>query len=341
LARPTTRGQFEQLDDLMDASIIVPSYNSRATIARCLRSLVGQRSSARYEIIVVDSSNDGTGELIASQFPTVRLIQLPERTLPGRGRNLGIEAAQGAILAFTDADCVTEPQWLDQMIQAHHRDDYAAVGGAVLNGLPFNPVAWAGYLVEFSAQLPSFPRRFVDLLPTCNVSFRRTVFERHGLFPTDLWPSEDHIFSWRLAQAGERLLFDPSIHVRHIFRSQLTAFIRHQHRLGLASASARQQVPLPHAWLARHPVRVFTPVMRLAAIQARLARRDILNLLRFNVLLPICLPGLVAWGIGFWQGGGADAGTLRRTTSAGSAPSAAPPRPPDRAGARGRVDSNE
>jgi GT2 family glycosyltransferase len=264
---------------------------------------VRQHTSASYEVIVVDSSDDGTAELIASRFPTVTLIRLKGRTLPGPARNLGIESARGGILAFTDADCVTEPGWLDKMIRTHRSNEYAAVGGAVVNGLPFNPVAWSGYLVEFNEQLPSFPRRFVDLLPTCNVSFQPSVFARHGLFPTDLWPSEDCVFSWRLAQAGERLLFDPSIRVRHLFRPHLTAFIRHQIRLGRASATARRQVGLPHAWLATHPLRVLTPIMRLFAIEARLVRRDFLNLLRFNLLLPFCLPGLVAWGIGFWQGG--------------------------------------
>jgi glycosyltransferase involved in cell wall biosynthesis len=291
----------------MDVSIIVPSYNSRATITRCLDALTAQRTAAAYEIIVVDSSDDGTGALIASRYPAVRLLGQARRTLPGLARNIGIEAARGAILAFTDADCVPARDWLDRMVAAHRDGDYAAVGGAVLNGLPLNPVAWAGYLLEFSERLPAYPRRLVDLLPTCNVSFRPRVFTRHGPFPTDLWPSEDHIFSFRLAEAGERLLFDPAIRVWHIFRPQLGAFLRHQVRLGYASASARRQWPLPHAWLARHPARlVLTPAMRLCAIEARLARRDPANFLRFNGLMPLCLAGLAAWGIGFSRGGGTD-----------------------------------
>jgi O-antigen biosynthesis protein len=284
----------------MDASVIVPSYNSRATIARCLDALAAQRG-ASHETIVVDSSDDGTGDLIAARFPGVRLIRRARRTLPGLARNIGIEAAQAPILAFTDADCVAEPTWVAHMVATHREGDFAAVGGAVLNALPLSAVAWSGYLLEFSERSPALPRRLVDLLPTCNVSFRSTVFARHGLFPTDLWPSEDHIFSWQLAQAGERLLFDPAIRVRHIFRSTPTAFLRHQVRLGRASASARKRVPLPHAWLAHHPLRVLTPLLRLLVIEARLARFDRVNLVRFNLLLPLCLGGLVAWGIGFWQ----------------------------------------
>jgi glycosyltransferase involved in cell wall biosynthesis len=287
----------------MHASVIVPSYNSRSTIAHCLQALVGQETGFAYEIIVVDSSNDGTGELITSRFPRVELIRLPERTLQGLARNLGVQAAKGMVLAFTDADCVPEPCWLDKMIQEQEEGGCAAVGGAVLNGLPLNPVAWSGYLLEFNERLPKFPKRFVNLLPTCNISFRRSIFERHGLFPTDLWPSEDHLFSWRLLRAGEHLLFNPNIRVGHIFRPHIKAFLQHQVRLGRASATARRRVNLPHAWLVEHPLRWLVPVLRLALIEARLARWDLLNLLRFNLLLPLCLSGLIAWGVGFCRTG--------------------------------------
>ena len=283
----------------MHASVIVPSYNSSTTIAHCLDALQRQKTSYTYDIIVVDSSDDGTGELIASHFPGVKLLRLPQRTLPGPARNLGIEMAQGEIFAFTDADCVPEPLWLDKMLQQHAKEDCIAVGGAVLNGLPGNPVAWSGYLLEFNERLPSLPKRYVDLLPTCNVSFKRAVFERYGLFPVELWPSEDHIFSWRLVHAGEQLLFDPTICVHHLFRPRLWSFLQHQLRLGRASAVARRQVDLPHAWIADHPLRWLTPLLRLLWIETRLVRWDRPNLLRFNLLAPLCLSGLLAWGIGF------------------------------------------
>jgi glycosyltransferase involved in cell wall biosynthesis len=286
-------------ESAVHASVIVPSYNSRTTITQCLHALGQQDTDYTYEIIVVDSSDDGTGDLIAAHFPAVKLLRMPQRTLPGLARNMGSDMASGDILAFTDADCVPEPLWVDKIVQTHAREDCIAVGGAVLNGLPCNPVAWSGYLLEFSDRLPSFPKRFVDMLPTCNVAFKRQVFKRYGLFPTELWPSEDHIFSWRLWHAGERLLFDPTIGVRHLFRPRFSAFVQHQLRLGKASAMARRQVDLPHAWITNHPLRWLTPLLRLLRIEARLARWDLANFLRFNCLLPLCLPGLLAWGMGF------------------------------------------
>ena len=285
--------------DTPQASVIVPSYNSQATIVQCLQALQSQETAFSYEIVVVDSSNDGTPDLLVSQFPAIKLIQLPQRTLPGPARNLGVREAVGDILAFTDADCVPERRWLEKMVHEQNEADCAAVGGAVLNALPFNPVAWGGYLLEFSERLPSFPKRFVDILPTCNVSYKRWIFERYGLFPEDIWPSEDHIYSWHLMQAGEPLLFNPNIQVHHIFRPHLGAFLQHQMRLGKASAAARRRVKLPHAWLTEHPLRWLVPLIRLVAIETRLARWDMKNFLRFNFLFPLCLGGLIAWGIGF------------------------------------------
>jgi glycosyltransferase involved in cell wall biosynthesis len=285
--------------DTPQASVIVPSYNSQATIVQCLQALQSQETAFSYEIVVVDSSNDGTSDLILSRFPSIKLIRLPQRTLPGPARNLGVRETVGDILAFTDADCVPERRWLAKMVDEHNNSDCSAVGGAVLNALPLNPVAWGGYLLEFSERLPSLPKRFVDILPTCNVSYKRRIFERYGLFPEDIWPSEDHIFSWYLMQAGEPLLFNPAIQVHHIFRPHLGAFLQHQIRLGKASATARKRIKLPYAWLAEHPLRWFVPLMRLAAIESRLARWDMKNFLRFNFLFPLSFGGLLAWGIGF------------------------------------------
>ena len=283
----------------IQASVIVPSYNSELTIVQCLQALQNQETAFGYEIVVVDSSNDATPDLLVSHFPEIKLIRLSQRTLPGPARNLGVREAVGDILAFTDADCVPERRWLEKMVHEQKESNCAAVGGAVLNALPLNPVAWGGYLLEFSERLPSFPKRFVEILPTCNVSYKRWIFERYGLFPEDIWPSEDHIYSWHLMQSGESLLFNPNIQVHHIFRPHLGACLQHQMRLGKASAAARMRVKLPHAWLAGHSLRWLVPLIRLAAIEARLARWDMKNFLRFNLLFPLCLGGLIAWGVGF------------------------------------------
>src|SRR5688572_21591436 len=97
-------------------SIVVPSYRSAATIARCLRSLIAQDAPFDYEVIVVDSSDDGTAELVRRDFPGVCLHHLPDRVGPETARNIGAKHAKGAILAFLDSDCIAPRDWLRRLV---------------------------------------------------------------------------------------------------------------------------------------------------------------------------------------------------------------------------------
>jgi hypothetical protein len=51
--------------------------------------------------------------------------------------------------------------------------------------------------------------------------------------------------------------------------------------------------------VAEHPLRWLTPLLRLWRIETRLVRWDRANFMRFNLLLPLCCCGLLAWGLGF------------------------------------------
>src|SRR5262245_8869166 len=81
----------------VDASVIVLSYNSQKTIRASLNSLAAQKTSVRFEVIVVDSSSDATATIVKEQYPWVRLVRLAQRALPGETRNVGVEHARGTI----------------------------------------------------------------------------------------------------------------------------------------------------------------------------------------------------------------------------------------------------
>src|SRR5882672_7977001 len=135
-------------------SVIVPSYNAAATIERCLGALESQTAALEGEVIVVDSSSDGTAEIVARRFPWVRLIACPTRRFPGDARNLGIGRARADLLAFTDADCIAERHWLETIIMAHRVRRDPLIGGAIENGNPESRVGWAAYLLELSQWMP-------------------------------------------------------------------------------------------------------------------------------------------------------------------------------------------
>ncbi|UYV36399.1 glycosyltransferase family 2 protein [Rhodobacteraceae bacterium D3-12] len=92
------------------ASIVVPAYNSAATLAATLTSLLAQTYES-YEIIVVDDgSTDQTQELLEGFVanPRIRVVRQKNRGLAG-ARNSGIAAARGEIIGFCDADDLWEP----------------------------------------------------------------------------------------------------------------------------------------------------------------------------------------------------------------------------------------
>lgn len=74
-------------------SIVLPSYNSKQTINQCLNSILNQSYQGINEVIIVDSSDDGTDDLIRQLFPSLKLIHLSKKTFPGAALNIGVRVA--------------------------------------------------------------------------------------------------------------------------------------------------------------------------------------------------------------------------------------------------------
>ena len=91
-------------------SIIVCSYNGAKTLAACLESL-GKLNYPSYEIILVDDGSTDNTAQIAAEFPNVRYIHQENHGL-SHARNTGAAAAKGEVFAYTDSDCMADPDWL-------------------------------------------------------------------------------------------------------------------------------------------------------------------------------------------------------------------------------------
>ena len=130
-------------------SIVIVSYNSRDHIARCLRSIqkshteTGRRSSnafglaSPYEVIVVDNaSQDGTADLVARDFPQVRLLRSPENRGFAAGCNLGLIAADGSseFCLLLNPDAVLAPDALRRALRyMRARPQAGILGGRLVN----------------------------------------------------------------------------------------------------------------------------------------------------------------------------------------------------------------
>ena len=100
----------------VQTSIVVVTFNNRAEIDACLRSL--QAHSTDAEIIVVDNlSSDGTLDYVQRQHPHVRAISANRNDGFGAGVNLGARMASGTFLAVVNPDTEVEPGWLQPLIR--------------------------------------------------------------------------------------------------------------------------------------------------------------------------------------------------------------------------------
>lgn len=287
-------------------SVIVPSYCAEGTIAACLDSLRRQDAPFPFEVIVVDSSPDGTPALVRSRYPEARLLQQPQRTDPAMARNLGAASARGPVLAFLDSDCIASPGWLRGLLAALDKR-YDAAGGSILNGLPGSLVAWAGYFCEFREFLPKGPPRRVGNLTLGNAAYRSEAFQAAGGFPNGCFPQEDQVFHHFFTAQGFRIWFDPRIRVSHAHRAALPDFLAHQGRIGRANARVVRRLGLPGAALARRPAlaRALLPALvswRLARTLLACWQVEDALLLRRPALAALCARGMLAWGRGFVEG---------------------------------------
>lgn len=290
----------------INVTVLIPAYNSASTIRDTLTSLQMQDFDEPYEIIVVDSSSDETPCIIAGEYPGVHLIHRDKQTDPGTARNLGIVQAAGEIIACIDADCIAPPDWLQRIVAAQ-RAGHQVVGGTIENGNPESLIAWAGYLGEFREWLPTGSARLVDHVPTCNISYHRSIFARFGGFPTRFYPQEDLLYHWRLSQDGVRIWFEPAIRVQHFHRSTWHAYNQHLRRIGRITARVLKLTGDEGIILARSPVLALlaAPVLPLVKWLRTIGvfmnqQPDVLKQHPL-ALLPF-LFGLYVWALGFIEG---------------------------------------
>ena len=283
-------------------TVVVLSYNARERIDRPLLALRRQRSVEPIEVVVVDSGSDDCASYVASAYPWARVERSETRLLPGATRNRGVAAARGRWVAFLADDCAVRPDWAARRI-ARHREGWALVGGAVVNGARLSPVATAAYLLEYSAVIPSARVLAEQEIPH-GLSYERRLFDELGGFPEDTLAGEDTAFNRRCLAAGASWTVDPRVAVVHRPASGVAAFLRHQygHGRALYQVSGGALPATGREMLVRYPARRWWNALR------RLGRGGRRWVVPFLVLSPLVWAGLWAAGLGYLAEGRRAAG---------------------------------
>jgi GT2 family glycosyltransferase len=222
-------------------SVIIPFYNAAATLPGCLAALAAMRyNDAEYILVDNDSTDDSVG--IANRFiqanPALdaRVVR-EERRGWQTARNRGAMEARGEWLAFTDADCIPDPDWLNDLAREMDKDaTVGALAGQILPGKISNAVSKCLSMFTLPANPEEQIFRAFTLVsggfPTANFAVRQMVFDQLGGFDETAEPAGDYDLCARIYAAGFAIKALTNARVKHQHRTKLKNFIEQARRFG-------------------------------------------------------------------------------------------------------------
>lgn len=288
----------------VSVSVIVPCFNSAATIEKCLESLESQNTSFKTEVIVIDSSVDETPELVSSRFPNVKLTHLTERHSCGAARNVGLKSTSSDIVLFTDSDCIVPSNWVQTMTEQLTSGGADAVCSAIDNGTPDSVSGTIGYYMEFFRFLPHDGEAVTsDWLLGGTSGFRRKVLQ--GFQYSDVSLGDDFLMSYRLKSQGAHLMMVSSVAVSHLNRTGFKLVFDYQRKIGMAATQYRAiSNPSFISGLSRVPfVALLAPVVIVPWVGSHvLFKLGFAKFLQYLLYSPVSVVMSCAWTAGFIKG---------------------------------------
>lgn len=221
------------------ASIVVPTWNGRELLERCLPALLAavESTGGAHEIIVVDNgSEDGSTELVERDFPRVNLLRLEGNLGFGGGCNAGIEAARNDVVVLLNNDMVVEADFLAPLLRPFVDPRTFAVTAQIdlwqpgevreETGLTRGEVTWGQLWVAHDAPPPDTRApRPVFYAGGGSSAFDRRKLRALGGFDDLFHPfyGEDTDLSFRAWKRGWQVLYQPQSRVHHKHRGTIGA----------------------------------------------------------------------------------------------------------------------
>lgn len=195
-------------------SIVIPVFNRKEEIARCLLSIQEQEYRPMEIIVVDDGSNDGTGDAICAMGKEIRLLRSAMRCGPAHARNLAIRKAKGVYVLFLDSDTVLENrQVVKEMVRKMDEDSsVGSVGGEIPVYLGLSNEVRGRSLNYFGDSTPTSVKvglveealwKECSYLATCNCMMRTADLKTIGGFdPYFVFGGEDTDVGFTLGKIG-------------------------------------------------------------------------------------------------------------------------------------------
>lgn len=217
----------------MTASVIVCTRNRARLLEGCLTSLLAERPSVPWEVIVVDNaSTDETRSIVARCREQARGVDVhylvEERLGLSHSRNRGIAAADGEHILFTDDDVLVRPGWVDGLVSGFAEGGVVAVAGRVVPEWPAPPPRWLDGPHAGVLAITNFGDEYRDLVEAefplgANMAIQAAMLPGSGEpFDTRLghrgatyFAFEEHELFRRLRAGGGRFAYRPDAVVLH------------------------------------------------------------------------------------------------------------------------------
>lgn len=233
-------------------SVVVPTFERRASLARLLEALNEQTRVGDMEVIVVDDgSRDDTAAWLARFQPRYPLRVLEQaHGGPGAARNRGIAEARGELIVFLDDDVVPEPDLIAGHMAAHNAAPNSVVCGPMLPPAGWARPAWIRweeqklvdqYVLMTRGVYTCTYRQFF----TGNASLLRAPLLTAGGFDPSFARAEDVELGYRLHLAGLGFVFEPAARVWHYPQRSFAAWRQAAYRYGQADVRMHRNLGGP------------------------------------------------------------------------------------------------
>lgn len=225
----------------IELSVIIVSWNCKAMLADCIKSLRGQLPTGASEVIVVDNaSSDNTAEMVRQEFPDVKLVASATNLGFARGNNAGLEISSGKYICLINPDVVVGADCIARMRDyMEQHPDVGLLGpriigpdGATQRSCMRTPTLWnqlcralaldslvkrsrlfGGYLMT---DFQHDELRDVDVINGCFWMVRRTALNNVGNLDPRFWMYADDLdWSRRFLLAGWKVVFFPYAEAVH------------------------------------------------------------------------------------------------------------------------------
>lgn len=262
-------GTSRERADTPEVSVVIPTYDRPAALARCLAALEQQHYPRdRLEVIVVDDGSPTPAAIIAEQlsddFPLVFLRQ--GNAGPAAARNAGASQARGTLLVFTDDDCAPNPEWLSRLVKSAGSHPGAVIGGKTVNALARNPFSTASQqLVDYLYQVFNCAESKAGWMFTSNnLALPAAKFRAIGGFAADFprAAAEDRELCDRWQFEGNEMVYEPSALIEHFHHLSLASYVRQHFNYGRGAYEVQRLRRLRGIASRLEPLRFYVDLVR-------------------------------------------------------------------------------